>query len=130
MTRKNDAAAHAEDDKKRKEIIDIKNQAESLIFTTEKTLKDAGDKVDASTRKDIMDKVEDLKKAKDGEDADLIKRNYDTLSEAIQKVGAAMYQSASAEAPAGQGTPNGTQAGAGEQGYHHPRRAPHVPRPR
>jgi molecular chaperone DnaK len=89
---KNDAAAHAEEDKNRKEIIDLKNQAESLIFTTEKTLKDAGDKVDASTRKDIMDKVEDLKKSKDGEDKELIKRNYDALSEAIQKVGAAMYQ--------------------------------------
>ncbi len=110
---KNDAAAHAEEDKNRKEIIDLKNQAESLIFTTEKTLKDAGDKVDAGTRKDIMDKVEDLKKAKDGEDKDLIKRNYDTLSEAIQKVGAAMYQSASAEAPADKSA--GGSAGAGEQ---------------
>jgi len=91
---KNDAAAHAEEDKKRKEVIDLKNQAESLIFTTEKTLKDAGDKVDAPTRKDIMDKVEDLKKAKEGEDQELIKKNYEVLSEAIQKVGASMYQQA------------------------------------
>jgi molecular chaperone DnaK len=88
---KADAQMHAEDDKKKRELIDVKNQAESLIFTTEKTLKDAGDKVDADTRKDIMDKVEDLKKAKDGEDQELIKKNYDVLSEAIQKVGAAMY---------------------------------------
>ncbi|MFA5048873.1 MAG: molecular chaperone DnaK [Patescibacteria group bacterium] len=97
---KQDAAAHAEDDKKKREVIELKNQAESLIFTTERTLKDAGDKVDAATRKDVMDKMEDLKKAKEGEDKDLIKKNYDTLSEAIQKVGAAMYQSASAPADA------------------------------
>ena len=89
---KQEAEVHAEEDKKKREIIDLKNQAESLIFTTEKTLKDAGDKVAADQRKEIMDKVEDLKKVKEGEDKDLIKRNYDALSEAIQKVGAAMYQ--------------------------------------
>jgi molecular chaperone DnaK len=105
---KKEAELHAEEDKKRKELIDLKNQAENLIFTVEKTLKDAGDKVDAATRKDIMDKVEDLKKAKDGTDQELIKKNHDSLSEAIQKVGAAMYQQPGAEATSG-------QAGAGEQ---------------
>jgi len=95
---KQDAEAHAEEDKKKKELIDLKNQAESLIFTTEKTLKDAGEKVDADTRKDVMDKVEDLKKVKDGEDQELIKKNYEALSETIQKVGAKMYESAAAGA--------------------------------
>jgi len=89
---KMDAEAHADEDKKKREIIDVKNQAESLIFTTEKTLKDAGEKVDAETRKTVMDKVEDLKKAKDGDDRDLIQKNYDALSEEIQKVGAKMYE--------------------------------------
>ncbi len=88
---KADAQAHAAEDKKKREVIDLKNQAESLIFTTEKTLKDAGDKVDAETRKTVMDKVEDLKKSKDGEDKELIQQNYDALSAEIQKVGAAMY---------------------------------------
>ncbi|HLD28441.1 MAG TPA: molecular chaperone DnaK [Patescibacteria group bacterium] len=87
-----DAEAHAEEDKKKREVIDLKNQAENLIFSTEKTLKDAGDKVDADTRKSVMDKVEDLKKAKDGDDRDLIQKNYDELSNEIQKVGAAMYK--------------------------------------
>ena len=109
---KQDAAAHSEEDKKKKEVIEIKNQAESLIFTVEKTLKDAGDKVDADTRKSIMDKVEDLKKSKDGEDKDLIKKNYDELSEAIQKVGAAMYGQ---QGGAQEGQP-GADAGAGNQG--------------
>jgi molecular chaperone DnaK len=99
---KTDAEAHAEEDKKKREVIDIKNQAENLIFTTEKTLKDAGDKVDAETRKSIMDKVEDLKKSKDGDDKDLIQKNYDDLSNEIQKVGAAMY--------GGQGQPGAEQA--------------------
>ncbi len=88
---KRDAEAHAEEDKKKRELIESRNQAESLIFTTEKTLKDAGDKVSADDRKGIMDKVEDLKNANKSEDKDLIKKNYDILSEAIQKVGAAMY---------------------------------------
>ena len=102
---KRDAESHAEEDQKKRELIDLKNQAESLIFTTEKTLKDAGDKVEAETRKSVMDKVEDLKKAKDGLDQDLIRKNYEALSNEIQKVGAAMYQSASA---------NSSQAGGGE----------------
>jgi molecular chaperone DnaK len=107
---KHEAEAHAEEDKKKRELIDVKNQAESLIFTTEKTLKDAGDKVDAETRKSIMDKVEDLKKAKEGTDEAIIKTNYDALSEAIQKVGAAMYSAqggpsaGASEAPQGEPT--------------------------
>ncbi len=107
---KKEAELHAEEDKKRKELIDLKNQAENLIFTVEKTLKDAGDKVDATTRKDIMDKTEDLKKSKDGTDKEILQKNYDALSEAIGKVGAAMYQQPGADA--GQAGP---QAGAGEQ---------------
>jgi len=99
---KRDAEAHAEEDKKKKELIDLKNQAESLIFTTEKTLTDAGDKVNADDRKAILDQVEDLKKAKEGSDADLLKRNYDALSSAIQKVGASMYQQAGADTGAEQ----------------------------
>ena len=93
---KQEAEMHAEEDKKKRELIDLKNQAESLIFTTEKTLKDAGDKVSADQRKDIMDKVEDLKKAKEGEDQELIRNNYETLSTAIQKIGETMYQQAGA----------------------------------
>jgi len=98
---KKEAELHADEDKKKREFIDLKNQAESLIFTTEKTLKDAGDKVSADDRKDIMDKVEDLKKAKEGADSDLLQKNYGALSDAIQKVGAAMYQNQESNPPAG-----------------------------
>ncbi len=108
---KNEAAAHAEEDKKKKELIDLKNQCEGLINTTEKTLKDAGDKVSAEDRKGIMDKVEDLKNALKGEDQELIKKNYDALSEAIQKVGASMYNQGAQE---GQSSENPGAEGPGK----------------
>lgn len=100
---KQDAAAHAEEDKRKRELIDLRNQAEQLIFTSEKTLKDAGDKVSVEDRKSIMDKIDDLKNALKGEDQDLIKKNHSALSEAIQKVGTAMYQQ-SAQTQAGEQT--------------------------
>jgi molecular chaperone DnaK len=89
---KKDAEAHAEEDKKKKEKIEVKNQAETLIYTTEKTLKDAGGKVDANTKKNIESKIEALKKVKDGEDIAAIKKTTEDLSQEIQKVGAQMYQ--------------------------------------
>lgn len=86
-----DAEKHAEEDKKKKELIEAKNMADSLLYTTEKTLKDAGDKVSAEDKKDVEEKAETLKKAKEGDDAEEIKKAYDALGEAVQKVGAAMY---------------------------------------
>lgn len=106
-----EAEMHAEEDKKKRELIDLKNQAESLIFTTEKTLKDAGDKVSADQRKDVMDKVEDLKKAKEGDNQDLIRSNYEALSAAIQKVGEAMYQQAGPAGSTSGEQATGTDAG-------------------
>jgi molecular chaperone DnaK len=92
-----DAEKHAEEDKKKKELIEAKNMADSLIYTTEKTLKDAGDKVSEEDKKDVEAKKEELQKVKEGEDAEAIKKAYDALGEAVQKVGAAMYQEQSTE---------------------------------
>lgn len=86
-----DAEVHAEEDKRKKELVEIKNQADSLIYSTEKTLKDAGDKVGEDDKKDIESKTEELKSVKDGEDLEAIKKAYDALGESIQKIGAAMY---------------------------------------
>jgi molecular chaperone DnaK len=86
-----DAEANAEEDKKRRELIDAKNMADALVYTAEKTLKDAGEKAKDEDKKDVEAKIEELKKAKDGDDKDAIQKAYDALSEAIQKVGAAMY---------------------------------------
>ena len=87
-----EAEAHAVDDRKKKEIIEVRNQADALIYSVEKTLKDAGDKVPADIKKSVEGKVEDLKKIKDGNDLEATKKAIDGLSSEIQKIGAQMYQ--------------------------------------
>lgn len=89
---KQEAEKHADEDKKKKGLIEAKNMADSLIYTSEKTLKDAGDKAKDEDKKDVEAKIEELKKVKEGEDTEAIKKAYDTLGEAVQKVGAAMYE--------------------------------------
>jgi molecular chaperone DnaK len=88
---KKEAAEHATDDAKKKDLIEARNQAESLVYLTEKSLKDAGDKVPADVKTSITEKLESLKKAKDGEDVAVIKAATDTLSTEIQKIGTAAY---------------------------------------
>ncbi|MEI7451658.1 MAG: molecular chaperone DnaK [Candidatus Falkowbacteria bacterium] len=89
---KKDAELHADEDKKRKENIDIKNQADGVVFTTEKMLKESGDKMPADDKKALEEKVEELKKIKDGEQYEDMKKKMDELNEIAQKIGAAMYQ--------------------------------------
>ncbi|MDD5342201.1 MAG: molecular chaperone DnaK [Patescibacteria group bacterium] len=86
-----DAEAHAVEDKKKRELIDARNTADALIYTTEKSLRDAKDKVKADDKKDIESKLEALKKVKDHDSLEDIKKATDELSQAIQKIGAAMY---------------------------------------
>ncbi len=88
---KKEAEAHAEEDRKRRELIDLRNQADQLIHVVEKTLKDAGDKVDAAAKSSLESKVAELKKIKDSSDLEAIRRQMDAVSAEIQKVGAAMY---------------------------------------
>ncbi len=90
---KKEAEAHAEEDRKNKEVVETRNQADTLISVSEKTLKDAGDKVAEADRKDVEVKIQALKDVKDKPELDAIKKAMDELSAAIQKVGAAMYQS-------------------------------------
>ncbi len=89
---KQDAAQHAAEDKKKKEAVETKNQAEQMIFATEKTIRDLGDKVAADTKKTVEEKIEELKKVKDGSDMEEIKRAMDDLAKTSQKIGEAMYQ--------------------------------------
>jgi len=99
---KKDAEAHAAEDKKRKELIETKNMAETMVYTTEKMLKEAGDKVNAEDKKATEEKLEALKQLKDSEDVEAIKKAADELATVAQKVGAAMYQQQQAEQPAEQ----------------------------
>jgi molecular chaperone DnaK len=89
---KKDAEAHAEEDKKKKEEIEVKNNADTLIYTTEKLLRDSGDKIKAEDKKAIEEKVEALKKVKESDDSEAIKKASEELSLEAQKIGAAMYQ--------------------------------------
>lgn len=88
-----EAEKHAEEDKLKKERIDARNQADTLIFTSEKTLKDAGDKVKQDDREDVEKKIKALKDILESGSKDELEAKTKDLSEAIQKVGAAMYES-------------------------------------
>jgi molecular chaperone DnaK len=89
-----DAELHAEEDKKKRELIDTKNSAEALVDQTEKTLKEHGDKVDEATKKDIESAVEALKQAKDSNNIDELKQKMESLSKASHKLAEVMYQQA------------------------------------
>jgi molecular chaperone DnaK len=108
-----DAEAHAEEDKKKREKAEARNHAETLLYSTEKALKEYGDKVDADTKKAIEDKLEALKKAQTGDDTDTLKKATDELAQASYKLGEAMYKEAEAKAAAsGAAPPGGSAAGA------------------
>ena len=94
-----DAEAHAEEDKKKKEKVEVKNNADTLVYSTEKIVKEAGDKVKPEDKKIIEEKIEALKKVKDGDDTEAIKKASEELSQESQKIGAAMYQQAQQQAP-------------------------------
>jgi molecular chaperone DnaK len=90
-----DAELHAEDDRKKKELVEARNSADALIYSTEKSIQDLGDKVDSATKSKVEDAVAALKKAMEGEDADEIKRLSEELTQASHKLAEAMYQQAS-----------------------------------
>ncbi|OGR27837.1 MAG: molecular chaperone DnaK [Desulfobacterales bacterium RIFOXYA12_FULL_46_15] len=92
-----DAELHADEDKKKRELVDTKNSAEALIDQTQKTLKEHGGKVDEATRKNIESAIEDLKKAKDSDNVDQLKQKIEALSQASHKLAEVMYQQASQE---------------------------------
>ncbi len=107
-----DAESHADEDKKRRELIEAKNQAEGLIHTTERTLKEAGDKVPAGERQAVEQAIAALKGVTGGDDAGEIKAKTEALAQVSMKIGEAMYKAQAA--PGGEAGPQpGAQAGAG-----------------
>ncbi|HEY1687112.1 MAG TPA: molecular chaperone DnaK [Tepidisphaeraceae bacterium] len=107
---KQEAESHAADDKKRREVIDLKNQGESLVYQTEKSLKEYGEKVAADVRGNIESSLNNLKDALKSEDGDRIKKSLEALQQASYKLGEAMYANA---APGGQ--PGAQPGGPGPQ---------------
>ncbi len=110
-----DAEIHAEEDRKKKELVDAKNQAEHLVYSTRKSLKDFGDKVDGATRGDIENAMRDLEEATKGDNVDLVRSRMNTLQEAAYKLSEAAYQAAQAQytGSAGDGGAAGGSEGAG-----------------
>ncbi|MHC4185911.1 MAG: molecular chaperone DnaK [Planctomycetota bacterium] len=103
-----EAESHAEEDKKKREVIDLKNQADQLIYSTEKTLKEHGDKVSGDTRGKIEGAVNNLREAAKGEDADAIKKAIDNLGTTSQELGKVLYEEA-AKKQAASAQPDSTQ---------------------
>ena len=91
-----DAEMHADDDKKKKELVEARNAADSMIYSTEKSVKELGDKVDSETKSKVADAISTLKKAMETEDVDEIKRLSEELTNTSHKLAEAMYQQASA----------------------------------
>jgi len=98
-----EAEVHASDDKKKQELIEARNHADSLIYGTEKSLKDLGERVDASLKSDIEQKMEALRKLMEGEDSDAIKQATDTLAQASHKLAEQLYQQQSQQHASGAG---------------------------
>jgi molecular chaperone DnaK len=94
-----DAEAHADEDKKRKEQVEARNQADSMIYATEKSLTDLGDKVDDETKANVEKEIESLKKIMEGDDTEATKAGLESLTKASHKLAEMMYSQASAEKP-------------------------------
>jgi len=110
-----DAEANLEEDKKKRALVDARNMADSLIYTTEKSIKELGDKVDEGTKDQINQTIEKLKKAMEGENVEEIKRVSDELTQASHKLAETMYAQASQQEQAQTGGTDGSAAGGGSQ---------------
>jgi molecular chaperone DnaK len=112
-----DADLHAEEDKKRKEEIEIRNEADNAVYRSEKMLKESGDKISGDQKSNLEKAANDVKEALKANDAAAIKSSSEKLNEAWQAVSAELYKAASEKAKAGQpgAGPSGPEAGAGPQ---------------
>jgi len=107
-----DAELHAEEDKKKRELVDARNAADSQIYSIEKSMKEAGDKIDAGTRSEIENAISSLKKAMEGENTAEIKRLSDELTQVSHKIAEILYAQASQQAQA----QTGAESAAGAAG--------------
>jgi molecular chaperone DnaK len=106
-----DAEAHAAEDKKRRRLVEARNHADSLAHSTEKNLKEYGDKIDAADRSAIETAVTELRGAMEGEDADAIEQKTQNLTQLAMKLGEAVYKAQQAESPAASGGAGGSESG-------------------
>ena len=107
---KKEAELHADEDKKKKEEVEMTNSADSVIFSTEKMIKESGDKMKAEDKTELEAKVAELKKAKESNDLEAIKKGLEEVNTVAQKIGAAMYQAAGAAGPEAGAAPEGAES--------------------
>ncbi len=102
-----EAEAHAEEDRRRKELVEVRNHADNTVYAAEKALKDFGDKVTADLKEEAQRGIERVKEVMQGQDVDAIRKAADELGQTVQKIGGAMYQQpgAGATGPAGPAGP-------------------------
>ncbi len=98
-----EAESNAEEDRKRKEAVEVRNEADQLVYTTEKTLNDLGDKVDQAEIDKANEAKDNVKKALEGEDTDAIKQATEALTEIVQQLSVKLYEQAAKDAEAAQG---------------------------
>jgi len=117
---KQEAEQHAAEDTKRREEIEVRNSADSLAYTAEKTLRDYKDKIPDDVNQEIENKIANVKSALQGQDIDSIRNATQELSQAMQKVGASVYQEPGQPPPSEEGPggeePGGEEPGGGEEG--------------
>lgn len=89
-----EAEAHAEEDKKRKDLVEAKNQADNLVYSVEKALKDNGDKISDEDKKKLTDAVDEAKKKFESEDLDTVRQGIEELGKVSDEVFSKMYQNA------------------------------------
>jgi molecular chaperone DnaK len=118
-----EAESHADEDKKKQELIEVRNNADTLVYTTEKSLRDMGEQVDPALKSDIESKIEAVKSALQGEDASAIKAAHDELAQASHKLAEQLYANQSQQAQGGAeaggaeaGASGGGAAGGAQQG--------------
>ena len=113
-----DAELHADEDRKKREAIEMKNVADSSAYQAEKTLRDNADKIDDDLKKEVEEKVAELRTAIESDDADAIRTKLDALNTSMQRIGEAVYGAAGADAAAGMDGAMGgePQEGGAEEG--------------
>ncbi|MDD2921525.1 MAG: molecular chaperone DnaK [Anaerolineales bacterium] len=92
-----DAESHADEDRKRKDLIEARNNADNTIYAAEKSIREFGDKIPAEIRSEVESKIAEVKSASESDDVEKIRAAVDSLGQAIQKIGAAVYQQGGAE---------------------------------
>ncbi len=113
---KRDAEVHAEEDRKRKELIEVRNQADNMVYTAEKALRDLGDKVPAEVKSKVDAEVAKVKQVHDKDNVEEIRKASDSLAQVIQQIGASVYQQQGPAAGGGTPPPPGPDGGPGGSG--------------